>query len=235
MGKVLNPIVVNPKKEQIAKPYDRKDIEKLAYDVLADLGDEVINKAIEDGKIVLPENIDVSKLPQCPLFDGEDLPEEYAGKIIYDASNDIVWYPSNFTQQDTIYYFGFADVHTLCVCEFTYDSEEKEYGLNGGGEYNLNNIGGTKLYKHTIVFDTDAEMTIISTRANSYVGINQQDFTRDVLTFGGAYYSINYSNCRVSTLLDHNSNGYRFFGVDTDKTIFSEDVESIAQDTVTEL
>lgn len=53
-SETLEPIVVTPKKEIETFSITRKDVQILSKEVLEELGDDVINQAIADGKIEIP-------------------------------------------------------------------------------------------------------------------------------------------------------------------------------------
>ena len=94
-------------KPLIVPPFGKKDIEKIAAQVLEEYGDDVINKAIEEGKIIIPGgNIDVASLPQVD-FNNLTLEDFNAikGKAFY--TGEMVFYPNDISGDDDIYYIGF--------------------------------------------------------------------------------------------------------------------------------
>lgn len=188
MSKTLDPIIVNPPKKGTVQPFTKEDIVKIAFDVLADLGDEVINKAIKDGKISIPQNINVEDLPY--IEDIENLTIEDVNKIRGKCFNwdSIICYPICILD-GILYYVAIADDTYLYVISINYTDESNivtryvvTYPLGDLKVIRPNvdlpenpseltslqiedttyKVGGTTLYKHTVTFSASAPLVFIS-------------------------------------------------------------------------
>ena len=220
------PLVVNP--------LTREDVKKLAFDVLADLGDEVINKAIEEGKIVLPANIDLESIPHIEA-DIDTLTQEQfelvKGKAWLSIWQGAIAYPLFFNEGEDAAWILFEHGGAYETAYYIYDEDD---GYVSGGYQTF--IPGTKLYRHEISFeDTNDTFSLISFHEDPYTNVDQ---LIDLFGLGisGVIYDDTENLCSWAIqIVDYNGEikmvGYSL----PDGGITNYVYDAIASDTVTEL
>ena len=186
MAKITDPNIIAHSKELETLPFSKKDIEKFAFDVLADLGDEVINKAIEDGKIQIP-GLQLLVRSESDIITDEDKQLLSTGKYIlqvYMEGDDtpFTYYPFATGNQLVFIYFYVNDSQLIGYyfdIEGIVDLENKTYG------YIYNEVeaelkigqGGTKLYYHYLQMtgpsDEDFACYFISTSNSATTNFSQ--------------------------------------------------------------
>ncbi len=179
MAKITDPNIIAHSKEIETYPFGRKDIETLAFNVLADLGDEVINKAIEEGKIQIP-GLQLLVRNATDIVTDEDKQLLATGKYIlqvngleggeypftyfpFASGTDLIFLYFYTTNAGLVgYYFNINDINDLesSSYEGIYNDIETELKIGQGG---------TKLYKHELLID-NFNITIISDNGEEKFG-----------------------------------------------------------------